>query len=357
MNWAYSKKTNHFAAALLSIPAVLSACTQLSTLNTSTPSIATAKSFVPTGTMAAKIFFSNSSDNASGSFDSSSISAASSGTSLTQATSATVFHLGLQPTRVFNPDGTLLGSQQYNTDGSVNTASINHWPAWLQSVDIGISGPNNPNATSIACANFAGSTTNDLGAICNLGSSQVPCGASKGQFRVSEADCTSNTQTGIGGPNDGVYLRAVFNRGSTGLGPTENILVVIEYVASSLNPAPISANKCFSESGLFSPESCSDFVWRAYLKHNVAEITQPFFLLIPPMVNSLLGFAQNSVSSVGSNPSTRQLVLPLATDPNLTVLQISRIKSNFTNTLSSTCSSSSPLCAGVIFSSMTFYRI
>jgi hypothetical protein len=355
----------------------LVSCTQLSTLSSTlnlasipTPtSSSTAVLNAALGPKAAKIFFSSQSVQSS--FDPIGVATSSSGTSQQQTTS-TNFHPGLQPIKVFNPDGSLLGSRTYNTDGTVS--SSNQWPSWISSIDIGISGPNNLAATNSACAQFAtASEANPSNTSCLTGPvtnrTQVACGAPAGQFRVSEADCVSAT-TGTGGPNDGVYLRAVFNRGQVGLAMSENILVVIEYLASSLNPAPQNPRNCFIN-GIFYPEGCSDFTWKAFLKHNITEnssstgITiQPFLMLIPPMTNSVLGSANQSLNYSGANPMTRQIIVPLAADSNLSVLQISRIQNNFPSQAdlatycgASASGSNSPLCAGVIFYSMTFYRI
>jgi hypothetical protein len=180
------------------------------------------------------------------------------------------------------------------------------------------------------------------------------------------------TSSGNGGPNDGVYIRATFNRNTAYLGSYENILATLEYTASAVNPAPASPTSCFAK-GLFSPESCSDFVWRAYLKHTASEYVQPYLLLIPPTYASVVGSNQAVTQSGGTMISSKQFVIPLAADPNLTVMQISRISSNFQGS-SSTCGTSAynlwyyctangavtggtPLCAGVVLYSLTLIRI
>ena len=246
------------------------------------------------------------------------------------------------------------------------------WPPWLTSFEIGISGSVNTSAPNPNCATFAGSA--ESSAInCNLGPTASPtpsqCGAPVSQFRVSEVDCAiptgglPATSTGTGGPADGVYLRAVFNRAN--LGPAENMLVVMQYAASAVDAAPSNPTQCFV-GGQFLPENCSDFVWRAYLKHYTTEFVMPFLLLIPPTFSSVLNSGQPS----GTGIVAKQFILPLASDPNLTVLQISRTQSAFPNngaTLISACTAAnalsltspgdSPLCAGVVFYSLTFYRM
>ena len=66
------------------------------------------------------------------------------------------------------------------------------------------------------------------------------------------------------------------------------------------------------------------------------------------------------------SPAAKQIILPLPSDPALTVFQISRIRSNLDAlgaTVKSRCNAAnttdanSPLCAGIILYSLTFYRI
>lgn len=270
---------------------------------------------------------------------------------------------GLQATQLFNPDGSVLAN------GNITSAN---WPSWLTSFEIGISGSANASSPNQNCANFA-TYAEQAASNCSFGplitSGTTPCGAPAGVFRVSEADCTLGTPPtlpGNGGPSDGVYLRAYFSRAKADLGQNENILVTMEYAASSLSPAPTDPTHCYS-AGVMTPENCSDFVWRVYLKHTSQEITQPFLLLVPPTFSSILPTASASIGngSSGSGTVTKQFVLPLASDSQLSVLQISRIQSNFVNqaalrsicTLGNTFPGNSPLCSGIIIYSLTFFRI
>lgn len=251
---------------------------------------------------------------------------------------------GLKPTRIYNADGSILASKG-TTDPS--------WPPWLTSFEIGVSGSNNLSATNPHCANFVYSAENLSLPLCLPNS--YPCGAPLNQFRVSEYDCTS-ADPGLGGPSDGIYFRAVFNRATTALGASENILVTIEYSASALNPAPVLPLKCFN-GGVFTPELCSDFTWRAYLKHTPGELLQPFLVVVPPISSSPL--------QAGTGINTKQILLPIAADATLTTFQLSRtgsILTPATTNLSTYCLNGraygdSPLCAGMVFYSITFYRI
>ncbi len=259
--------------------------------------------------------------------------------------------------KLYNPDGTFLANV---TPAGVKSAN---WPLWLSSFEIGVSGSLNTSAPNPNCATFAGVTESTL-MNCLLGPSSTPsqCGAPSGQFRVSEVDCSiasasgAAASTGTGGPSDGIYMRAQFDRSN--LGTNENILVIIEYAASALNPAPANPATCLS-GGKFTPENCSDFVWRAYLKHSASELVLPYLLLIPPTPSAVLS---PGVAS-GAGIAAKQFILPLAADANLTTLQISRTQSNFPSNaaLLTACSNggrgNSPLCAGVIFYSITFYRM
>ncbi|MEO7161307.1 MAG: hypothetical protein ABI041_00160 [Bdellovibrionia bacterium] len=254
---------------------------------------------------------------------------------------------GLQAKRIYNGDGSALALRG-TTDPS--------WPAWLTSFEIGVSGSSNASATNAHCANFVYSTeaisTRDcktpLGVTYN-------CGAPLNQFRVSEWDCTG-ASVGNGGPSDGIYFRAVFNRATTALGTNENILAVIEYSASALNAAPTNPLNCFS-GGIFTPESCSDFTWRAYLKRSALDTVQPFLVMVPPISSSSL--------QAGTGLVAKQIFLPIAADPTFTTFQLSRTGSiltpattNFsTQCLNARSTGDSPLCAGMIFYSITFFRI
>ncbi|MGZ6311761.1 MAG: hypothetical protein ACXWOH_14085, partial [Bdellovibrionota bacterium] len=266
---------------------------------------------VAAGARAAKIIFRQS--NPSGSFDSS----PAGGTPAVPGS-------GQQANRVFNADGSLLA-----TKGSSS------WPAWLSSVEIGVSGANNTSSTNGPCAAFA-SAAEAAATNCDWqggGAGGKPCGAPAGIFRVSEFDCQGTTVNGNGGPSDGVYIRAFFNRAN--LGTQENIMVVVEYAASDLNPAPALPTNCFS-GGIFSPENCSDQTWKIFMKHSGTEVVQPFLMLIPPAFASV----NSTTNSGGSGTGTRQFILPMSGDANLSVMQVSRIKTFIPNatTFTNTCS-------------------
>ena len=256
---------------------------------------------------------------------------------------------GLQATRVYNADRSALALKG-TTDLS--------WPKWLTSFEIGLSGTANAKALNSHCANFVYSAEASSNPTClTPAGGTYNCGAPLNQFRVSEWDCTA-AAAGNGGGSDGIYFRAVFNRDTTVLGTSENILVTIEYSSSAFNAAPVSPLNCFN-GGIFTPESCSDFTWRAYLKHSPTELVQPFLVLVPPISSSSL--------QAGTGLSAKQIFLPIAADPTLTTFQLSRTGSILTPgaaDFSTQClnahgsgNGDSPLCAGMVFYSITFYRI
>jgi hypothetical protein len=143
-------------------------------------------------------------------------------------------------------------------------------------------------------------------------------------------------------------------------------MVVLQYAASVLNPAPSNPTLCFS-GGIFNPTltTCSDMSWQIYMKHNPFEIVQPFLMLVPPA----FAYVNNVTGTGGSGAATKQFFIPLAGDQNLSVIQISRIRAlpgntgsvspapNFAATCGANNPANSPLCMGMIFYSITFFRI
>jgi hypothetical protein len=233
----------------------------------------------------------------------------------------------------------------------------------LTRFEIGISGTSNVAATNADCAKFADNTeATDLGS-CDFtagAGAAVGCGAPSGLFRVSEFDCLQSAPTdGTGSADDGIYLRATFNRSY--LGTAENILAVFEYVASAYDTAPASPTTCFS-GGAITAENCSNVTWKTYLKHTSTEVVQPYLMLVPPTQS----FVNTTSRSSGSNPTVKQFVVPLAADSSLSILQLSRIHSNLDVNLAavkaacnanSVLPANSPLCAGIVIYSLTLYRI
>jgi hypothetical protein len=307
-------------------------------LSSATGANSTASKFAP-GARAAKFIFKQSSP--SGSFDASPAG----------GTPAAVGS-GLAAQRVFNADGSALAS-----GGPTNV----NWPKWISNLEIGISGQNNPSALNANCARFA-NASEELSS-CHFDGNgagpATPCGATAGLFRVSELDCAQQAPVdGNGGPADGVYIRAVFNRDPAVLGTAENIMAVIEYSSSALNGNPANPTSCFLN-GNFSPENCADSTWKVFMKHTAAEIVQPYLLLVPPAFGSV----NNAKNSGGGSVGTKQFYVPLGADGALSIIQISRIKGiGVSPVFTTTCSNgalpaNSPLCSGMVIYSITFFRI
>ena len=310
---------------------------------------------IPNGPRAAKIIFKAISNN--GSFTD---TVPSGGTPAAAGS-------GLAATTLFNADNTVLSTSP--------TAAT--WPKWVSSIELGISGSANANALNDNCARFA-SAMSDSNAMCKFkapsDNTLFNCGAPAGYYRVSDYDCYNQNKSagagnggrgvGSGLDTDGVYIRIQFSRDTSVLGANENIMAVLEYSASGLNPAPLDPSTCVG-SGAMTLDQCADFSWHIFTKHYVSEATQPFLLLAPPTlasVNPILGTGGTGISS------TKQFVIPLAGDASLTTLQIAR--TSFSKTLGpdvttpapstsflQICGPNSAFCVGTVFYSLTLYRI
>jgi hypothetical protein len=110
--------------------------------------------------------------------------------------------------------------------------------------------------------------------------------------------------------------------------------------------------------------------WEIYIKHTTSEVVQPFMLLVPPALAHVN--TNTTTGASGTGVMSKQIVIPLAGDSNLTTLQISRIKAIPTpanpttdnGVYNTTCnpnlgsgSNNSAMCLGMVFYSITFYRI
>jgi len=306
---------------------------------------------IASGARAAKIIFKESST--SGSFN----SAPSNGTKNSPGN-------GHQAVRIFNADNSLLAS-------GGPTASA--WPKWITGVEVGISGPSNGGSSNRDCTRFsdtseATSTTCDVDQS-NGNASNIPCGAADGYLRVAEYECTraaTLTSDGNGGPNDGVYIRVGLSRGTAYFGSSENLMGVLEYSANSLNSGAVDPQNCI-QNGLFNPANrgCADQVYQLFIKHNAYEVVQPFLMIAPPSIN----FVDKTLKKMGGGVGTKQFMIPLASDSDLKVIQISRIRAlensetdgdDFTDYCTSDgqgATTSSALCVGMVFYSLTLYRM
>lgn len=356
------------ALVILAAAVSLTGCWKPDTgTNFSTSKLATTglMSTTVTGTMAAQVIF----NNLTGSF----------GTVPVGGTAA-ADGSGLAATKLFKTDGTTVLA-----NGTTDT----NWPSWLTSVEVGVTGATSSytvgfggGGTFSSSANCARFTTTPESSVtnCNFGSGNVVCDAPAGNFRVSEVDCDygfdpagQGAETGNGSQADNVYIRAKFNRSV--LAPQENILVVVNYAASNYHAPTANPSACFS-SGAFSPENCSDSTWKVFMRSTSAEVpSNPFLIFLPPTTS----YVANNSRASGATLGTKQFILPLAANPTVTTMQLSRVTmkpvgagpytlpladsdATFTAAcdvagLHTSTGGNSPLCAGVVFYSITFYRI
>lgn len=294
----------------------------------------------PSGAMAARIIFKTGSN---GSFD-----AASSGGSASSSSSGYTIRVGQKAVRIFDP----------NSASAADALST--WPTWISSVSVGISGASNSGSLIPECSKFADSSEASA-MTCNFGTALAPfaakCGAPSGYYRVSEFDCTNDADLTMNvankNGNDGVFIRTVFDRSTSKLGSQENVMAVLEYAASVIHPSPNQPSNCFE--GGFDPTNreCSDISWQVFLKTNVWDTLQPFLTLVPPA----FAYLDTTANTGGSGRATRQIYLPLASDSGLTVFEITRINGLLHGDLTTNCGINSPLCSGMIFYSLTFYRM
>lgn len=259
--------------------------------------------------------------------------------------------LGFSATQFFDPSGTRLTSL----------------PAWFQGLEIGISGADNTGATADACARFAIATEDDVENCALDGDTVVndKCYVSSSYFRVSEKDCNTATP-GNGTKDDPIYIRAYFSRAAANLGASENIMAVVEYAATSYHNSSAynQPTLCFT-GGEHTPETCADFTWRAFLRKSGTDtIPKSFMMFVPPTNNNV----ENG--KAGGNIATKQFILPLASNTDLNVFQLSRTGSRLHNNpgtktggigdygdFDGVCKENSPLCAGMVIYAITFYRI
>jgi len=283
---------------------------------------------------------------------------------------------GLPAVRLFNPDNSLLADRRNDIN---NPVEDDNWPAWFKSFEVTVTGTTStPNVLS-ECARFATATegvtidcdfADGTATACSSTNCPHACGAPQNVYRVSERDCsynaTNGTSTdtdanGTGGPNDPVQFRVTIERGKDVLESQENLMVVLEYAASSYNGGPQQPTDCFdSSTGKFTLTNplCTDFTWQTFLKGSASDLVPSFLLLAPPFYGSV----DTTRDTGGSGIATRQFIIPLASYPDAEVLQVSRMSGIQSTTPNKTmiqndCPSNSALCVGMVFYSITFFRI
>jgi len=235
---------------------------------------------------------------------------------------------GVQPTQYFTIDG--------------SSALVK--PDWLVDFQLGITST----SSSSACAAFGGSGALDA----------------QNYYRISEADCGS-TSNGLGGGTDPVFARIVLNRDSSLIGTAENLMIQVEYQASGLH--------LNSDGSSTNPEDDLDQLWKIFWNSTlgVSSLPKPFAIFVPPNY----GACMDSGSGMSPGPpddhcqdadykgapvKVKQILIPLSAYPDMSVIQLTRVKGRINqvgNYVSSFCSSDSPLCLGVVIRSITLMRM
>jgi hypothetical protein len=258
---------------------------------------------------------------------------------------------------------------QANSDGDPLASggpSGANWPKWIKKIQVGTTGPST--AGSPECAKFAGPSES---AHCTVkaGSPDVNCGVTN-YYRVSEHDCMQSgypIPNGVGGPTDRVFIRVEFDRAPENLALHENVLLTLQYAASVAHREPKDPSQCFT-GGEFTPRdnNCSDMSWAFFLRTSLASTPAAFLYLVPTATNQV----DLSAASLGTAVSTKQFIIPLASDPALTTLQLSRERAvprdgdpivgttaKSGQILEHICVTQSPFCMGMVFHSMTLTRM
>lgn len=293
-----------------------------------------------------------------------------------------------------------------------NISSIAGWPAWIERIEVGLSGANNPRYKQTNCMKFAGA---DLTPNCNTSTPDLAannyvsnCRAPEGKLAMSEKNCHRNVVIPAAVPNaaqlqlandlsdasdldTGIFIRVAFKRSE--LGASENILVDLKYYASTWNSPPSNPRGCFNSSGVYTPNSptCTDLAWAAYLSAGVGSLSsmpvQPFLWLAPPAAHAWRGGMGEAPDAQTENmgfrvPVSQQIIIPLSSDPDAKFLELTRRHIYWPTSQNSiptglegqypfgrqsglvwptksinACGDDSPFCAGIVFDSLSLYRI
>ncbi len=243
------------------------------------------------------------------------------------------------------------------------------WPKWIKNIQVGTTGPSTSGLPECARFGVASESTTQCDLDPTGGTTNVNCGIAD-HYRVSEHNCMqggSLVATGNGSPTDRVFIRVEFDRNPSVLAVHENVLLTLQYAASVAHREPKDPSQCFT-GGVFTPsnDNCSDMSWAFYLRTTTATSPAPFLYLVPTATNQV----SLADSSLGTAISTKQFILPLASDTTLTTLQLSRQRAvtrggaaivgttaTSSQILEHVCESNSPFCMGMVFYSMTLTRM
>ena len=248
-------------------------------------------------------------------------------------------------------------TQYFDVDG----VSVLDRPAWLQDFQLGIT---NLPGTAGSCATFGGSGTADA----------------SGFYRTSEINCGSVPGGTGNATTDQAFIRIVLNRDVSLIGSAENLMMQIEYQASSL--------RLNSDGNSSLPEGNLDQLWKVLWTSSLSSAAgNVFSVFVPPNYASCLPGGSGDISNVtttncvpgykGAPTSVKQVIIPLSAYPNLSVIQLTRMGgrinntgtfsdgitpvnyvTDFLNNVSETdCRTDSPLCLGVVIRSVMLMRL
>ena len=253
--------------------------------------------------------------------------------------------------------GTLFAATRaFLADGSSVTG--NDWPSWILSFGVSLTG--SASSSAPVCAKF-GSTP---AANCNLSSSTLFCNGPDTFYQVSEAACSAApiATNGDGSLTDSVQVAFTVDRESGALGTSENLLLDLEYIASTPARGPTDAADCFQESGAknfgLSVGGCISEQWKLFLIDSDANTIIPFLQIIPPFTGQHLQAATQDSGDLfvaGVQLQHRQIIIPLASYPSVDRIQISRTYGESSSVCVS--GSDSALCSGVVFKTIRVTRI
>ncbi len=180
-------------------------------------------------------------------------------------------------------------------------------------------------------------------------------------YRVSEVDCQAFQGADLGSK---AFIRVILNRDTAFFGTRENLMLQLEYRATGLR-----AN---SDGTDVNPELNLDQLWKVFWGETLLSSASlsPFSILIPPNYahwcrSGTGSFDAGTCAAPTAGQSApaivKQILIPLASNPKNTVIQIQRVLGRVnTNSgyVTSFCSGSdSPLCLGVVFHSLTLLRL
>jgi hypothetical protein len=233
----------------------------------------------------------------------------------------------------------------YDLDGTTTLLK----PSWLRDFQLGITST----TASLACATFGGGS-----------GGSPPLVDAPGYYRISERNCSSLANgTGDSG-SDPVFFRIILDRDFLKIGSAENLIVQVEYQASGTRP-----NTNPNSGSISNPEDGLDHLWKIFTNSTLGlgNPGKPFSLFVPPNFAFCSPNGSGAGAGCAGNPSgapitVRQFMIPLSADPNLSVIQFSRVKGRINATggvsyVNSFCTSDdSPLCLGVVIRSVTLMR-